>query len=119
MLQFDGTSATGSASALTANNLSHRYLWGPAVDQILADEQLSPLPPGEGQGEGYDLSTPGTVVWPLTDNEGTVRDLATYNGTTTTIATHRVFDAYKTDAVALRKTWSSACPPAPGGRLDA
>jgi hypothetical protein len=31
VLQFDGDSAS---------DLSHRYLWGPAVDQILADESV-------------------------------------------------------------------------------
>jgi RHS repeat-associated protein len=83
-LQFNKTSATGSASALSASDLSHRYLWGPAVDQLLADEHVS------------DLQTPGDVVWPLADHLGTVRDLATYDsGTdTTTIANHRVYDSY-------------------------
>jgi RHS repeat-associated protein len=105
VLQFDkdfsgasGSSAgaTGSASALTAADLSHRYLWGPAVDQILADEQLAPLPSQEGQGEGYNLQTPGTVVWPLTDNQGTVRDLAMCNQTTgtTTVVNHLVYSSY-------------------------
>jgi RHS repeat-associated protein len=103
VLQFDKDvpSATGSASALTVNDLSHRYLWGPAVDQILADEQVSPLPRGEGQGEGgqgggYNLTQPGTVVWPLTDNLGTVRDLAAYNAATgqTSVASHRVYDSF-------------------------
>ena len=45
---------------LTAADLAHRYLWGPAVDQLLADEQLSPLAEG-----GFDLATAGSVVWPL------------------------------------------------------
>jgi RHS repeat-associated protein len=89
-LQFDH-SGTGSAAA---SDLSHRYLWGPAVDQLLADEQLSPLPSGEGPG--FDLTTPGNVVWPLTDQLGTVRDLAVYNSQTgvTTIANHRVYDSF-------------------------
>jgi hypothetical protein len=92
VLQFDKT-GTGN---LAASNLSYRYLWGPAVDQLLADEALSPLPPGEGQGEGFDLTTPGSVVWPLVDHQGTIRDLATYNSGTdvTTIANHRVYNAY-------------------------
>jgi RHS repeat-associated protein len=101
VLQFDGglsqvsSDETGTVP-LTAANLSHRYLWGPAVDQILADEQLSPLPPGEGQGEGFDLSQPGSVAWPLTDNLGTVRDLAVYNAATgvTSVANHRVYDSF-------------------------
>ena len=79
-LQFDRT-GTGSA---TAANLSHRYLWGKAVDQLLADEHVN------------GLATPGDVVWPLVDHLNTTRDLATYDaGTdTTTIANHRTFDAY-------------------------
>ena len=39
VLQFDST-ASGD---LAAANLSHRYLYGPAVDQVLADEQVSSL----------------------------------------------------------------------------
>ena len=78
--QFDKT-GTGDAAA---SDLSHRYLWGEAVDQLLADETVD------------DLATPGDVIWSLVDHLGTTRDLAEYNaGTdTTTIANHRVFDAY-------------------------
>jgi RHS repeat-associated protein len=78
--QFDGT---GSGN-LTAANLSHRYLWGPAVDQLMADEQVTT--PGQA----------GQVVWALTDNLGTVRDLAVFNSATntTTIVNHRTFDAF-------------------------
>ena len=64
VLQFDGTSST---SALGVANLSHRYLWGPAVDQILAGEQVT------------SLTQPGNVLLPLTNNVGTVCDLAQYN----------------------------------------
>ena len=64
--------------------LANRYLHGPAVDQILADEQVS------------SPSTAGDVLWPLTDNLGTVRDLAEYNAGTdvTTIANHIAYDAF-------------------------
>ncbi len=51
-------------------DLTNRYLHGPAVDQILADEQLD------------SLTTPGDVHWPLSDNLGTVRDLAAYDDAT-------------------------------------
>jgi RHS repeat-associated protein len=86
VMQFQGT----GSGPLAANNLSDRYLWGPAVDQLLADEQLVPAV------GGYDLTSPGTTVWTLTDNENTVRDLATYNPTTqtTTVVNHREFSAY-------------------------
>jgi RHS repeat-associated protein len=99
-VQFDKTYANGSASDLAASDLSHRYLWNSqALDQLFADEQLPPLPPGEGQGEGsagYDLSTPGNVLWALTDHENSVRDLATYNSGTdaTTVANHRIYDSF-------------------------
>jgi RHS repeat-associated protein len=116
VLQFDhqlpstsGGGAGGEGSAVTVADLSHRYLWqANAVDQLMADEQLSPLPLGEGQGEGgqgegseggqggYDRSQPGGVVWPLADQLGTVRDLAVYDSATATtaVANHRVYDSY-------------------------
>jgi RHS repeat-associated protein len=67
-----------------ASNLSHRYLWGPAVDQLLADESVT------------SLASAGSVQYPLGDHLGTLRDLATYNaGTNTTmIDNHRRYDSY-------------------------
>ncbi len=61
-------------------DLTNRYLHGPAVDQILADEQVD------------SLAAPGEVLWPLTDNLGTVRDLAVYDDATgiTAIVNHRM-----------------------------
>ena len=90
VLQFDGTSplplgeGQGEGSALTVANLTHRYLWGPAVDQILAGEQVT------------SLTQPGNVLLPLTNNVGTVCNLAQYNaGTgTTTVVDHRVYDSF-------------------------
>jgi len=78
-LQFDKT-GTGDVAA---GDLSHRYLWGQAVDQILADETVD-----DGGAED--------VLWALTDHLNTVRDLASYNAGTdeTTIANHRVYDAF-------------------------
>jgi RHS repeat-associated protein len=81
ILQFD-KDGTGPA-AMT--DLSHRYLWNPqAVDQLFADEQVE------------SLYSPGEVLWPLTDHQNTVRDLATYDFGTdeTTVVNHRVFDAF-------------------------
>jgi RHS repeat-associated protein len=64
--------------------LTNRYLWGPEVDQLLSDEQVT------------SLSSAGTTYFALTDNLGSVRDLVTYNsGTdTTTVAKHRAFDSF-------------------------
>jgi RHS repeat-associated protein len=84
-LQFDKTSANGSASALSASDLSHRYLWNSqAVDQLFADEKVT------------SLGTAGSMLWALTDHENSIRDLATYDsGTdTTTVANHRIYDSY-------------------------
>jgi RHS repeat-associated protein len=62
VLQLNATGAVGE-----------RYLWGPAVDQVLAEEDAS-----------------GHVFWPLTDNQGTVRDVVQFNASTgqTTLACH-------------------------------
>ena len=54
----------GAAGIAPPSSLSHRYLWGPMVDQMLADEKVT------------DVNQAGTVYWPLADNLGTVRDLA-------------------------------------------
>jgi RHS repeat-associated protein len=74
-LEFDGPDAA---------DLTHRYLWGPVIDQILADEAVS------------SLASAGEVLWPLTDHLGTPRDLAEYDPGTddTSIANHRRYDAY-------------------------
>ncbi len=74
-LQFDSPTAT---------HPSHRYLYGPAVDQILADEQVS------------SPTQAGTVLWPLTDHLGSVRDIAqrdTLNNVTN-LVNHRNYDAF-------------------------
>jgi len=75
VLEFD---KTGSGD-ITNANLSHRYLWGVAVDQLLADENLG---------------TPGVVDWTLGDHINSVRDVATYGSGTTTLADHLAYDAF-------------------------
>ncbi len=87
VLQFDRAAApTGDpADPLTIDHLSHRYLWNPAaVDQLMADEHVTTP------------DTPGTILWPLADHLGTIRDLAAYDPATatTTVVNHRTFDAY-------------------------
>ncbi len=81
VLQFDKTYANGSATDLTATDLSHRYVWdSQAVDHLFADEDVSET----------------ELLYTLTDHQGSVRDLASYDSQTgvTTIANHRVYDAY-------------------------
>ncbi len=68
--------------------ITNRYLWGPAVDQILADEQIS----WNDVAEEYDIES---ILWPLTDHRGTIRDLAEVNGSgVTEIVNTRTYDAY-------------------------
>ena len=79
----------GQNQALILNSsggVIERELSGPAVDQYFASE--SPLPPGEGQGEG--------VNWYFTDNQGSVRDVAQYDSSTntTTVVDHIDYDAF-------------------------
>jgi len=69
--------------------ISNRYLWGPAVDQILADEQVE----WNAGAQDYDIEQ---ILWPLTDHQGTVRDLAAVNaisGDTEIVNTYR-YNAY-------------------------
>ncbi|MDZ7615959.1 MAG: RHS repeat-associated core domain-containing protein, partial [Patescibacteria group bacterium] len=88
VMQFDRALAPNDdpADPLTLENLSHRYLWNPAaVDQLMADEHVTAAP-----------SSPSSILWPLADHLGTIRDLAAYDSSTgtTTIVNHRTFDAY-------------------------
>jgi len=62
MLRIAGRSfAEPSTVEQETTNLSHRYLWGQAVDQLFADEQVS------------DPEVDGEVLWALTDRQGSVR----------------------------------------------
>ena len=56
-------------------SVSHRYLYGAAVDEILASENAA-----------------GAVLWGLADNEGTIRDIV--NGSTRAVVDHRKYDSY-------------------------
>ncbi|WP_254512292.1 RHS repeat-associated core domain-containing protein [Anatilimnocola floriformis] len=75
VLQFDGDSAS---------DLSHRYLWGDQVDQLFADEKVTTL------------GSAGTVIWPLGDQVGTLRDLVSYDSGTddATVSNHREIDSF-------------------------
>ena len=79
VLVFEDTDGAGPQSS----SLSSRFLHGPAIDQIFAQESAS-----------------GEVLWALADHQGTVRDWAESadldnNGTTETEVTkHITFDAF-------------------------
>ena len=68
---------------MRTGNLQQRYLWGPAVDQILAEENV-------------DNGADETVQWTLTDHLNTVRDIAKYDpgSDMTTVVNHLIYDAF-------------------------
>ena len=75
----------GGPTQMTNANLTHRYLWQPdAIDQLMADEQVT------------NPNAPGNVVFPLTDQEGAIHDLAAYNVASglTSVVNHQVYDAF-------------------------
>ena len=76
VLDFVDPDGNGAATL----DLQRRYLYGEAVDQILAQEDITQL-----------ISSPDRVLFPLVDNIGTVRDLARNDST---IATHFVYDSF-------------------------
>ena len=67
----------GGAQAIA---MSKRYLYGEAVDQIFAQEDLSKT-----------LGDAARNLWPLVDHLGSVRDLAKQDGT---IAVHYKYDSF-------------------------
>ncbi len=53
-----------------SDNLHDRYLWGPEVDQLLADEQIANL---------YE-TLENETLWMLADAQGSIRDIVDDNG---------------------------------------
>ena len=58
---------------------SHHYMHGPDVDQVFVDDSGS-----------------GNLLWALTDNNQSVRDVAVFNGATASVPSgnHRTFDSF-------------------------
>jgi RHS repeat-associated protein len=79
VLDFQKTGIGDAASG----DLSHRYLWGHHVDQILADETV-------------DTGSATDMAWTLTDHLNTVRDLVAYDPATdtTTVIKHITYGAF-------------------------
>jgi len=73
---------------VSPSDLKHRYLWGPVVDQLFADEQNT--------GAATPVTAAGNTLWPLGDQLGTLRDIADFNPGTTTFAitNHRTYDSF-------------------------
>ncbi len=66
--------------------MTNRYLHGPGEDNILADEQFTPT-----QANQMPTSV-GSVLWPLTDNLGSVRDIIDTTGSS--VVNHITYDAF-------------------------
>jgi RHS repeat-associated protein len=94
VLEFD---KTGGGSLATAD-LARRYLWGPAVDQLLADEDVNSL---------TDAAL-NQVRWPLTDHLGTPRDWISSSGA---LLDHAEYDSFgrrlDTDAINVAFEWTA------------
>src|SRR6266404_4212728 len=79
---------TGSGNPVLAFNgnqsLTDRFLWGPVVDEILADERYSPT------GSNQMPTGAGTTYWALGDNENSVRDWITYGA----LVDHVIYDSF-------------------------
>ncbi len=92
VLQFD-KGPYDVTENLVISNLTHRYLWGPAVDQLLADETVYWTPPViEEEVEvapGY--FTTSALDWALGDHQGTIHD---WVNNSAALVDHAIFDAY-------------------------
>ena len=62
--------------------LTHRYLWGPEPDQLLANEQVT---------FGGFMYTTDELLWTFADHEGSIRDVIDNAGT---LRLHRDFTAF-------------------------
>jgi RHS repeat-associated protein len=69
-------------------NVVNRYLWGPQVDQLLADEQVT----RDSSGNVTDRA----ILWALGDHQNSVRDLADFDPMmqTTSVVNHKAYDAF-------------------------
>ncbi len=76
-LVYDGQSIVLSFD--DSGSLTNRYLNGPVVDQVFASE--------DGAGD---------VLWPLADNQGTIRDIAAYDAVNdvTSVVNHIQYDSF-------------------------
>jgi RHS repeat-associated protein len=79
--------------------LKNRYLYAHMVDMILADELVGIPDPSATVSVGIGGGTatqPNQVLWPLTDHQGTIKDIVDYNPATgvATVDRHRKYDPF-------------------------
>ena len=82
---YDGQHIALAFSGDQATDLQHRYLYGPAIDRILADEAV------HHDGQQY---VSDEVYWPLVDHLGSVRDVAVCVSGITSVSNHLVYSAF-------------------------
>ncbi len=70
----------------SSGQVTERELYAAAVDKILASETVAPVESGP--------QAAGTVNWLLTDNQSTVRDVAQYAISVTSVVDHLVYDSF-------------------------
>lgn len=68
----------------SSGGITDRFLWGPAVDQILADEHYSTP----------STSAAGLTYWTTFDKQGSVRDLITATSSAASLANHIAYDSF-------------------------
>ena len=88
LLDFIDSDGAGGAASL---ELTTRYLWGQAVDQLFAQETVD-----DGGAED--------VLWPITDNLGSVRSLVNYLGQITATYSYDSFGNVTVQAGVLTDT---------------
>jgi RHS repeat-associated protein len=68
----------------SSGNVASRYLYGAAIDEILAEENIHPV------------TQASDVLWSLGDHIGSIRDVVRYNPATNTtqVANHLFYDAF-------------------------
>jgi RHS repeat-associated protein len=69
-----------------SGQVTERNLYGPAVNQIMATETVTPVSMGE--------QAAGLVNWLLPNNQGTVRDVVQYSGVASNVVDHLVYDSF-------------------------
>ncbi len=87
---FDFIDADGDGET-SSLELTTRYLWGQAVDQLFAQETVD-------DGRAQD------VFWPITDNLGSVRSLVDYTGTITATYSYDTFGNVSVQAGTITDT---------------
>jgi RHS repeat-associated protein len=65
-----------------SGQVTHRYLWGSNVDELLADENVT------------SQTAAGETRWTLGDQLGTVRDVVKYSGSNVQEIAHRTYDSF-------------------------